>query len=50
MGFGLVVGFTGLLVFVTRSNCSAIANSLILQFTTVSTHSSQFVVSSPVVW
>jgi hypothetical protein len=48
-GFGLVIGFIGLLKHVTGSTYSAIANSHILQFTTASTNSSQSSISSPVV-
>jgi hypothetical protein len=52
MGFGLVIGFIEQLYtqLITTSNCSAIANSHTLQFTTAPTKSSQCAVSSAVVW
>jgi hypothetical protein len=49
MGFGLVIGFIEHLQIVTTSNCSAIANSHILNFTTAGTKSSQSAESSPIV-
>jgi hypothetical protein len=49
MGFGLVIGVTDHLQIVTTSNCSAIANSHTLQFTTARTKSSQSAVPSPAV-
>jgi hypothetical protein len=49
LGFGLVIGFTEHLQNVATCNCSVIATSHTLQFTTVRTKSSQSAVSSPVV-
>jgi hypothetical protein len=49
MGFGLVIGFTGLLKLVIIINYSAIADSHTLQFTVVRTQSSQSALSSPVI-
>jgi hypothetical protein len=49
-GFGLVIGFIGLLQNVTTSNYSAIVNSHTQQFTTARTKSSQSALSSLVFW
>jgi hypothetical protein len=49
VGFGLVIGFIDNLQLVTTTNCNAIANSHILQFTTARAKSSQSAVSSPFV-
>jgi hypothetical protein len=50
MGFGLVIGFVELTQNVTTSNHSAIANLLVLQFTTACIKYSKSAVSSPVIW
>jgi hypothetical protein len=46
MGFGLVIGFIGLLQLVTTGNYNALANSRTLQFTTARTKSYPFVFTS----
>jgi hypothetical protein len=48
-GFGLVIGFNGLLRLVTTVNYSTNANSHCLRFTVALTKASQSAVSSPVV-
>jgi hypothetical protein len=50
MGFGLVIGFIGLLKNVTTSNSSAVDNPHIPHFTAAHTKSSQSTVSSVAVW
>jgi hypothetical protein len=47
-GFGLVIGFIGILQTVTTINYSVIANSDALQFTRARTKPSQSAVSSPI--
>jgi hypothetical protein len=49
MWLRLIIGFIDNLQIITTINYSAVANSHILQFTTVCTKSSQSAVSSPVV-
>jgi hypothetical protein len=49
MGFGLVILFTGHLNIVTTSNCSMIANSHTLKFTSARINTSHSALSSQVV-
>jgi hypothetical protein len=45
-GFGLIIGFIGLLKLITTKNYGAIANSRTLQFTIACFNSSQFIFTS----